>query len=106
MNTTKIHTKRILSEVSRNFSHTYNLTLPETRCLKDMTIGILKSKTVFVNQIAASLRESIPLRKTAKRLSTQYLKDDYAERVRANHLERSEERRVGKEDRTQRSKEE
>jgi|SRR5690554_1053268 len=87
MNTTKIHTKRILSEVSRNFSHTHNLTLPETRCLKDMTIGILKSETVFVNQIAASLREPIPLRKTAKRLSTQYLKDDYAERVRANHLE-------------------
>lgn len=87
MNTTKIQTKRILSEVSRNFLHTHILTLPETRCLKEMTVGILKSKTVFVNQIAASLRESIPLRKTAKGLSAQYLKDDYAERIRANHLE-------------------
>ena len=87
MNTAKIQTKRILGQVSNYFSQSNNLTLPEARCLKDMTVGILKSESVFVNQIAAYLRESIPLKKTAKRLSTQYLKDDYAERVRANHLE-------------------
>lgn len=40
-----------------------------------MTVGILKSKSVFVNQIAGYLREPIPLKKTAKRLSAQYLKD-------------------------------
>lgn len=87
MHAKKIQTKRILSEVSRYFSQTYNLTLPETRCLKDMSVGILKLKTVFVNQILAFLRESIALKKTAKRLSEQYLKDDYAEKVRANHLD-------------------
>lgn len=88
MDSVKIQTKRILSQVSDYFSQTSNLTKPETHCLKDMTVGILKSKSVFVNQIAAYLREPIPLKKTAKRLSAQYLKDDYAEKVKVNHLER------------------
>ena len=62
------------------------MTKPETRCLKDMVIGILKSKSVFINQIAASLREPIKLKDVAKRLSAQYLKEDYAENVLNNHF--------------------
>ena len=52
-----------------------------------MVLGILKSKSVFVNQIAASLRESIKLKDVCKRLSAQYLKGDYAEKVMTTHLE-------------------
>ena len=60
---------------------------PETRCLKDMVLGVLKSKSVFVNQIAASLREPLKLKDVCKRLSCQYLKKDYAEKVMSTHLE-------------------
>lgn len=75
---TKVLTKRIQTELSGYFSATDLLTKPETRCLKDMVIGVLKSKTVFVNQIAASLREPLKLKDVTKRLANQYLKDDYA----------------------------
>lgn len=95
MTAVKIQTKKILSQVSDYFSQTINLTKPETRCLRDMSVGILKSKSIFINQIAASLRESITLKKTAKRLSEQYLKDDFAHKVRDNHLERIS---IGQED--------
>jgi hypothetical protein len=83
----KILTKRIQTQLSDYFSSSSDLTKAETHCLKDMVVGILKSKTVFVNQIAASLRESIKLKAVAKRLYAQYLKDDYAEKVRENHLQ-------------------
>lgn len=87
MNTSKIQTKQILSQVSSYFSNTILLTKPETRCVKDMSVGILKSKSVHVNKIVASLREPIALKKTTKRMSEQYLKDDFAQKVRINHLE-------------------
>lgn len=74
---------------------TNKLTKPETQCLRDMTVGILKSKSIFINQIAASLRESITLKKTAKRLSEQYLKDDFAQKVGDNHLDQIH---IGQED--------
>lgn len=51
-----------------------------------MVLGILKSRSVFVNQIAASLREPLKLKDVAKRLSAQYLKDDFAENVLESHL--------------------
>ena len=63
------------------------MTKPETRCLRDMVLGILKSRSVFVNQIAASLRGPLKLKDVAKRLSAQYLKDDFAENVLESHLE-------------------
>lgn len=91
----KIQTKKILTQVSDYFSQTNILTKPETRCLRDMAVGILKSKSIFINQIAASLREPITLKKTAKRLSEQYLKDDFAEKVRNNHLDQVH---IGQED--------
>ena len=46
----------------------------------------LKSKSVFVNQIAASLREPLRLKDVAKCLSAQYLKEGYADSVLINHL--------------------
>jgi len=82
----KILTKKIQTQFSDYFSSVAEMTKPETRCLKDMVLGILKSKTVFVNQIAASLREPLKLKDVCKRLSAQYLKEDYAEDVRSQHL--------------------
>lgn len=82
----KLLTKKIQTQLSYYFSSTESMTKPETRCLKDMVVGILKSRSVFVNQIAASLRESLKLKNVAKRLSAQYLKEDYAENILESHL--------------------
>lgn len=82
----KILTKKIQTLMSRYFSTTNGMTKPELRCFKDMVLGILKSKSVFVNQIAASLREGLKLKDVAKRLSAQYLKDGYADKILINHL--------------------
>lgn len=82
----KILTKKIQTQLSNYFLSNTRMTKPETRCLKDMVIGILKSKTVFVNQIAASLREPLKLKDVCKRLSAQYLKKDYAQNVINTHL--------------------
>ena len=62
------------------------MTKPELRCFRDMVMGILKSKSVFVNQIGASLRESLKLKDVCKRLSAQYLKEDFAEKVICSHI--------------------
>lgn len=82
-----ILTKRIQTYLSDYFSSDTEMSKPETRCLKDMVLGVLKSKSVFVNQIAASLREPLKLKDVCKRLSSQYLKADYAKKVLNSHLE-------------------
>ena len=82
----KILTKKIQTQLSDYFLSNTTMTKPESRCLKEMALGILKSKTVFVNQIAASLREPLKLKDVCKRLSAQYLKGDYAEKATNAHL--------------------
>jgi hypothetical protein len=83
---TKILTKKVQTQLSGYFSSDTAMTKPETGCLKDMVLGILKSKSIFVNQIAASLREPLKLKDVCKRLSSHYLKKDYADHVMDNHL--------------------
>lgn len=82
----KVLTKQIQTQLSNYFLSTTLFTKPELRCLKDMVIGILKSRSVFVNQIAASLREPLKLKDVCKRLASQYLKEDYAVKVLDSHL--------------------
>jgi hypothetical protein len=61
-----ILTKKILTKINGYLSSPTDMTRPERRCLKDMVTGILKSRSVFVNQIAASLREPLKLKDVAK----------------------------------------
>lgn len=82
----KLLIKKIQTQLSHYFSDVSQMTKAETRCLKDMVLGILKSKSVFINQIASSLREPLKLKNLAKRLSSQYLKDDFAKNVLESHL--------------------
>lgn len=81
-----ILTKKIQIQMSDYFSNVTSMSKPEHRAMKDIVTGILKSQTMFVNQIAASLRESLKLKDVTKRLSAQYLKDDYADKVLEHHL--------------------
>ena len=74
----KILTKKIQSHLGNYFSSSTRMKKPEIRCLKNMPLGVLKSKSVFINQIAASLGESLKLKKATKRLSAQYLKETFA----------------------------
>jgi len=78
--------KKVQSRLSDYILTLSNLTKPETRCLKEMVVGILKSKTVLVNQIASSLLESLKLKDVCKRLSAQYLKPSFADDIAINHL--------------------
>ena len=82
-----ILTKRVQTYLSDYFSLPRPMHKSEIRCLKEMVLGVLKSKSAFVNQIAASLREPLKLKDICKRLSCQYLKDDYADKVLDSHLE-------------------
>lgn len=82
----KILTKQIQTQLASYFLSTTTFTKPGLRCLKDMVIGILRSRSVFVNRIAASLREPLRLKDVCKRLSSQYLKEDHAEKVMNSHL--------------------
>src|SRR5680860_50222 len=81
-----ILTKKIQTKLSVYFSSIKGLTRPEARSLRDMVVGILKSRTVFVNRIADSLREPLKMKDVCKRLSSQYLKEDYAGKVLDAHL--------------------
>jgi hypothetical protein len=83
----KILIKRIQTQLSSYFLTITAITKLETRCLKEMFLGILKSRSVFVKRIAASLREPLNLKDVYKALSSQYLKEDYAAKVTAAHLE-------------------
>ena len=73
--------------MSGYFSSIEGMTKPETRCLRDMAVGILKSKTVLVNRISASLREPLKMKDVCKCLSSQYLKRYYADKVLDSHLD-------------------
>lgn len=82
----KILTKKLQSQISGYINSTTGLSKPETRCLKEMVMGVLKSKSVFINRIAASLREPLKLKDVAKRLSAQYLKEDFWGAVTQSHM--------------------
>lgn len=82
----KVLTKKLQSQINGYINSTTGMSKPGTRCLKDMIVGTLKSKSVFVNRIAASLREPLKLKDVAKRLSAQYLKEGFWGDVTDSHL--------------------
>ena len=83
----KILTKRIQISFNQYFSRINFLSKAETKALKDMTMGILKSKHIHINKIVAYLQEGIKLKDGAKRLSKQYLKKDYWDKVTKCHIQ-------------------
>jgi len=83
----KVLTKKVQSYIKKTFYRIDSLSKAEMKSLQQMVFGILHSKSIFINQIASVLGEKIPLKKTTKRLSEQYLKEDYADKVLASHIE-------------------
>ena len=83
----KILTKKVQSYIKKTFYRIDNLSKSEMKSLQQMVFGILLSKSIHINQIASVLGEKISIKKTAKRLSEQYLKYGYADSVLASHIE-------------------
>ena len=74
----KVLTKQVQNKISRYFLQLENyITKPESRCVREMTVGILKSGTVLVNKIAGSIHDTIPLSQTTKRFRNHYNKKGF-----------------------------
>lgn len=81
-------TKQIQNSISRYFKKASSfLTKAESRNLREMVTGILKSQQVFVNQIATSIGDSISLKQTTKRLRRHYNKPGFWKKINNAHLE-------------------
>jgi len=86
-------TTNIQSKLNYYFSSFgFVLTNPEIRCVKQMILGLLKGKSVFVNKVAGFLQESISLKKTCKRLAYHYNKEGFWKKVTEDHLHRVSEK--------------
>jgi hypothetical protein len=80
-------TKQIQNGISRYFKKASTfLTKAESRNLREMVTGILKSQQIFVNQIATNIVDSIDLKQTTKRFRRHYNKKGFWEKINHAHL--------------------
>src|SRR5680860_827729 len=75
-------TKQVQNKISRYFLKLEkHLTKPESRCVREMTTGILKSGTVLVNKIATNICDTISLSQTTKRFRNHYNKTGFFKKL-------------------------
>src|SRR5680860_737658 len=75
-------TKQVQNKISRYFLKLENhLAKPESRCVREMTTGILKSGTVLVNKIATNICETISISQTTKRFRNHYNKTGFFKKL-------------------------
>jgi hypothetical protein len=80
-------TKQVQNKISRYFLKLSNhLSKPESRCVREMTTGILKSGTVLVNKIATGICDTISLSQTTKRFRNHYNKKGFFMRLFRGHM--------------------
>lgn len=83
----KVLTKQVQNKVSRYFLKLEKyLTKPESRCIREMTTGILKSGTVLVNKIATGICDNISLSQTTKRFRNHYNKMGFFRKLFQAHM--------------------
>ena len=83
----KVLTKQVQNKISRYFLQLEKqLTKPESRCVRDMTVGILKSGTVLVNRIAGSIHDTVSLSQTTKRFRNHYNKEGFFMKLFRGHI--------------------
>lgn len=84
----KILTKAVQNKISRYFIKIgEKLSKAETRCVREMAIGILIKGTVLVNKVASGIKDDVSLSKTTKRFRTHYNKDGFSEKIYSSHFE-------------------
>ena len=80
-------TKQVQNKISRYFLKLEkHLTKPESRCVREMTTGILKSGTVLVNKIATNICDTISLSQTTKRFRNHYNKTGFFKKLFRGHM--------------------
>lgn len=83
----KVLTKQLQNKISHYFLRLENyITKPEARCVREMTVGILKTGSVLVNQIASSIHDTISLSQTTKRLRNHYNKQGFFMKLFRGHM--------------------
>ncbi len=83
----KVLTKQVQNKISRYFLKLENhLTKPESRCVREMTTGILKTGTVLVNKIAGCIFDTISLSQTTKRFRNHYNKKGFFMKLFRGHM--------------------
>ena len=83
----KVLTKQVQNKISRYFLNlSTHLTKPELRCVREMTVGILKSGSVLVNKIAGSIHDTISLGQTTKRFRNHYNKEGFFMKLFRGHI--------------------
>ena len=83
----KVLTKQVQNKISRYFLTLENhLSKPESRCVREMVTGILKSGTVLVNKIATGICDQIPLSQTTKRFRNHYNKKNFFKKLFRGHM--------------------
>lgn len=82
-----ILTKQIQNKISRYFlKQEAHLTKPELRNVREMVVGILKSGSVLVNQLASSILDDIDLKQTTKRFRNHYNKSGFCNKLHDAHM--------------------
>lgn len=83
----KVLTKQVQNKISRYFLHLEkHITKPESRCVREMSVGILKSGSVLVNKIASSIQDVISLSQTTKRFRNHYNKEGFFMKLFRGHI--------------------
>jgi hypothetical protein len=83
----KVLTKQVQNKISRYFLKLENhLSKPESRCVREMATGILKSGTVLVNKIATGICDTISLSQTTKRFRNHYNKKGFFLKLFRGHM--------------------
>lgn len=84
----KVLTKQVQNKVSEYFLKFSNyMAKPESRCIREMTTGILKTGTVLVNKIASGINDDISLGQTTKRFRNHYNKTGFFKKLFRGHME-------------------
>ena len=83
----KVLTKQVQNKISNYFLRLEpHLTKPESRCVREMTAGILKTGTVLVNKIASGINDNISLSQTTKRFRNHYNKRGFVGKLFKGHI--------------------
>jgi hypothetical protein len=83
----KVLTKQVQNKISEYFlKFSAYMTKPESRCIREMTTGILKTGTVLVNKIASGINDDISLSQTTKRFRNHYNKLDFFRKLFIGHM--------------------
>jgi len=62
------------------------MTKPESRCIREMTTGILKTGSVLVNKIASGIHDEVSLSQTTKRFRNHYNKLGFFRKLFRGHM--------------------